>query len=149
MGNNAIRATYVVNSEFRIAYSRVRHTAPVFVSPPDMGEIDICQNTVAIESLDAPVHERLMLQQNSPNPFNPSTSIRFRLDRDGPAALRIYDESGRLVRTLLGGEVLAAGQHEFSWDGRDAAGELQSSGVYLYELRAGGATVARKMVMVR
>jgi hypothetical protein len=85
----------------------------------------------------------------APNPFNPRTGIAFELPRPAVVSLRIHDLAGRLVRTLAAGESLPAGRHERAWDGRDARGHGLSSGVYLIELRAGGATVSRRMTLVR
>ncbi len=89
------------------------------------------------------------LHQNYPNPFNPSTTIGFSVSQSGPAMLEIYDVTGRLVRTLLSGNV-AAGQHTAQWDGRDDRGSSVGSGVYFYRLRAGANSVAsRKMLLMK
>jgi len=149
MGFNVVHVSYTILGQTRDAYAKVYHTAPQFVAAPDLGYEGICEVTVAIEDATAPIHNRLVLDQNSPNPFNPSTQIAFRLRDEGRARLRIYDEAGRLVRTLIDDQMLVAGEHTRAWDGRDDGGELQSSGIYLYKLEAHGQTVARKMVMVR
>ena len=83
-----------------------------------------------------------------PNPFNPSTTIRFSLAEPGPATLRIYDLSGRRVRTLLD-EHRAAGHHDLEWNGRDDSGRRLASGVYFYRLEAGDFRAADKLVMVQ
>jgi hypothetical protein len=88
------------------------------------------------------------LRGNAPNPFNPSTAIRFDLAQAGPAGLRIYDVRGRLVRTLVEAP-LAAGAHTVRWDGRSDAGVAVASGVYLVELVAGGSRSEHKMVLAR
>ena len=64
------------------------------------------------------------------------------------ASLRIYDVSGRLVVTLVN-ESRSAGPHEIVWQGVDAKGGQVSSGVYLYELRAGDFRESKRMVLVR
>ena len=64
------------------------------------------------------------------------------------ASLRVYDVSGRLVRTLVDG-ALAAGDHEVLWRGRDDGGREVASGVYLYRLEADGVSESRPMVLVR
>jgi len=86
---------------------------------------------------------------NAPNPFNPATAIRFGLPDAGPVTLRVYDASGRLVRTLARDEVFAAGYHAVTWDGRDAAGHPASSGLYFYALDAGGSRHAGKAVLLK
>ncbi len=88
------------------------------------------------------------LSQNWPNPFNPSTTVRFGLDSPGFVQLRIYDARGALVRTLLD-ERLGEGAHEAVWNGRDSAGRPASSGVYFYHLVMGDFTQTRKMVLIR
>lgn len=69
----------------------------------------------------------------TPNPFNPRTTVRFTLLRDGWTALQIFDLNGRLVRTLVD-EMLGAGEHRRSWDGRNAQGRTLASGVYFARL---------------
>ena len=88
------------------------------------------------------------LEQNHPNPFNPSTSIRFVLASAGPVSLRIFDSQGRVVRTLLSGRA-PAGDHLISWDANDQGGRAVGSGVYFYRLEASGFSESRKMVLMR
>ncbi len=88
------------------------------------------------------------LYANRPNPFNPSTTIRFDLPARSPTDLRIYSVSGRLVRDF-GSEVKRAGSHEHVWDGRDNAGRPVPSGIYLLQLAAGEERSVRKMVLIR
>jgi hypothetical protein len=71
-----------------------------------------------------------------PNPFNPSTTIRFALPAAARASVRIYDAGGRLVRTLVDGD-LGAAVHTVVWQGDDDAGRRVGSGVYFYRVRAG------------
>lgn len=85
---------------------------------------------------------------NYPNPFNPSTTIRYQLPQAGEVRLVIYNLVGQPVRTLLNARV-EAGVHNQVWDGRDDRGEEVSSGVYLYRLTANGYTRSRKMVLIR
>jgi len=86
---------------------------------------------------------RLTLLQNSPNPFNPSTSIRLTLSRAGHIDLRAYDIAGREV-AVIASRRMEAGAHEILWN---ASG--LSSGVYFYLLRAEGRTLSRKAVLIR
>jgi hypothetical protein len=89
------------------------------------------------------------LYQNVPNPFNPSTSVRYYLPREAAVTLRIYDTAGRLVATLVDDEVRAAGPHVVEWNGRDTDGRMAASGVYFYRLDSGKYTASRKMVLLR
>ncbi|HPF35375.1 MAG TPA: S8 family serine peptidase [Candidatus Krumholzibacteria bacterium] len=88
------------------------------------------------------------LRGNTPNPFNPKTTIAFDLAADGPVSLEVFDTRGRLVRSLVDGR-LQAGAHAVVWDGRDARGGSVASGTYLFRLRAGDVTEHRKMALVR
>jgi hypothetical protein len=90
----------------------------------------------------------LKLYVNSPNPFNPNTTIRFEMPQAGPAAVRIYDASGRLVRTLVE-EQFGAGAHQVLWNGRDSRGRAVDSGVYLYKLDAMGETLSGRMTLTK
>jgi len=90
----------------------------------------------------------LLLAQNAPNPFNPSTSITFSLPEPGNTRLEIYSANGRLVRVLVDG-VSEAGVHRVMWDGRDAAGREMASGTYLCRLTIRDETLVRRMILVR
>jgi hypothetical protein len=89
------------------------------------------------------------LFQNVPNPFNPTTQIRFDLARDAHVQLRIYDVAGRLVRTLVDEKRAAGGEQIVVWNGLDDAGERVSSGVYFYRLETGDYTATRKLVVMK
>ncbi len=71
-----------------------------------------------------------------PNPFNPSTTIRFAMPAAARASVRIFDAGGRLVRTLIEGD-LGAAVHTVVWQGDDDDGRRVGSGVYFYRVRAG------------
>ena len=88
------------------------------------------------------------LSQNIPNPFNPSTTIRFSLPEAGAVRLAIYSTKGQLVRTLVDGSTHAA-YHSVVWNGRDATGREVSSGVYLYRLTSAERTLVRRMLLLR
>jgi len=87
--------------------------------------------------------QNFALKQNYPNPFNPSTTIRFTLKSSSPVTLKIYDLSGREVATLIAGR-LNAGEHAVLWQANSIA-----SGVYAYELKAGGFVETKKMILLR
>jgi choice-of-anchor B domain-containing protein len=97
-------------------------------------------------SLAAPARSRLL--GAAPNPFNPTTRIRFELGRAGAIEITIHDARGRLVRRLTAGS-LEAGEHALVWDGRDAHGAPQPSGIYLYEVRSGAWTAHGRMTLAK
>lgn len=83
------------------------------------------------------------LHQNYPNPFNPSTNFRFSLKKDSRVTLRVYDAAGRIVTTVIDGN-LAAGIYSEPFDAKGL-----SSGVYFYRIRAEGFEKTKKMVLLR
>lgn len=89
------------------------------------------------------------LSQNYPNPFNPETTIRYDLSSDAIVSLAVYNIAGQVVRKLVDGESLAAGQYQAVWDGRNESGTSVASGMYFYLLRAGDYVAKRKMVLLR
>ncbi|MBE0566358.1 MAG: T9SS type A sorting domain-containing protein [Krumholzibacteria bacterium] len=91
---------------------------------------------------------RSVLRQNAPNPFNPSTEIRFTLAQAGPAELKVFNVRGQHVRRLVAGN-LDAGDHGVTWDGRDDRGARVPSGVYFYKLKAGDFEGMQRMVLLK
>jgi hypothetical protein len=92
---------------------------------------------------------RLVLHQNRPNPFNPSTVISFCLPGESDVTLDVFDISGRLVTRLMDEERQSPGAHSVDWDGRDARGKAVASGIYIYRLVAGKQSISRKMVLLK
>jgi len=90
-----------------------------------------------------------VLRANVPNPFNPTTVLRFDLPSQARVSLRVYDIAGRLVRTLLVEAETAAGPHEVLWRGDDDAGRPLASGTYLGRLSAGSQASSRLMTLLR
>jgi len=88
------------------------------------------------------------LAQNFPNPFNPYTTIKFAMREKGHVSIKVYDLSGRLVRTIVD-EELDAGHYSIKWDGRNDRGRMVSSGVYFYRMKTGSFERTRKMVLIR
>ena len=116
---------------------------------------DLQSNTDAAQAINdlSPVAELIPvkvfgLDQNEPNPFNPSTSIKFTVAREGHVELSIYDLSGRKVRNLISGSY-GVGEHSTSWDGRDDAGSQMPSGIYVYKYKNGERQMSRKMTLLK
>ncbi|HEX5131777.1 MAG TPA: FlgD immunoglobulin-like domain containing protein [Candidatus Krumholzibacteria bacterium] len=108
--------------------------------------------TIVWEGLPSRVPDvpgELALGQNHPNPFNPATTIPYRLP-GGSARVRliIFDLAGKVVRTLVDA-TQAGGPHEAVWDGSDGRGEPVSSGIYFCVLDADGQRSTRKMVLLK
>ena len=95
------------------------------------------------------IPESFELEANYPNPFNPSTTISFRVVRQPTfARLVIYNVLGREVRDLASG-YFTPGQYRYIWNGKNDAGLEMGSGIYFYRLTMGGESLTRKMLMLK
>ena len=90
----------------------------------------------------------LQLHANSPNPFNPTTMIRFDLPQPGQVSIRIHNVSGELVRTVANRQ-FAAGRHGVEWNGTNERGGQVSSGVYFYTLESDLGRMSRRMLLLK
>jgi hypothetical protein len=88
------------------------------------------------------------LGQNEPNPFQRSSLIRFTLPTSGPISLKIYDVTGRRVRSLVDGWLMA-GSHQRIWEGTDDDGTPARAGVYFYRLSTPRGALSRRMILLR
>jgi len=88
-----------------------------------------------------------MLGQNFPNPFNPTTEIRYSVSESVDLRLVVYNALGERIRVLRDGRS-RPGSYDVEWDGLDDRGREVGSGIYIAVLTGGGRTVARKMVKV-
>jgi N-acetylmuramoyl-L-alanine amidase len=100
-------------------------------------------NVLKISDDNSPLPNTFSLNQNFPNPFNPTTQIRFSLTETNITTLVVYDVVGRKVQTLVN-KSLSPGEYEVSFD----AGHL-SSGTYFYMLNSGSQTLKKKMVLLK
>lgn len=91
---------------------------------------------------------RLLLKQNFPNPFNPSTTISFTLAHQGQTHLAIYNLKGQLVTSLIN-EILPEGTHHRVWNGKDSKDKAVASGIYYYRLQQEGNTATHKMLLMK
>lgn len=88
------------------------------------------------------------LLQNFPNPFNPETVIQYQLPERVAVSLKIFNALGQEVITLVQ-ETQEAGVYKVKWEGRDKRGVALSTGIYLFQLKAGEFSMTRKMAYVR
>lgn len=92
--------------------------------------------------------QAFQLHENYPNPFNPSTTLRYDLKESVNVQLMVYNILGQQVRTLVNG-AQTAGRQSINWDGRDDLGRQVSSGIYIYRLLAGDFVQSRKMMLMK
>ena len=119
-----------------------------FVDHPEFVAMIYDSNSVASVG-DGPSASAIRLRQNLPNPFSSRTTIGFDLARREQVTLRIYDVTGRMVRTLANGSVLESGSHRLEWNGRDEGGARLEAGLYFCRLVAGPVSQTRRMVLAR
>ena len=95
------------------------------------------------------VPEEFAIKQNFPNPFNPTTRIRYQLPEQSNVTIQIYDIMGRIVKTLVPNQKELAGFHQLTWDATNNNGDPVSAGMYLYVIQAGSFRDAKKMVLLK
>ncbi len=90
----------------------------------------------------------VLLFTNFPNPFNPATNIRFNLTQSTDINLKIYDISGRTIRTLVRNTKMSAGRHDLQWDGATDQGKPATSGVYFCQISSPQFNKTIKMMLI-
>ena len=83
------------------------------------------------------------MENNYPNPFNPTTGIKFDVPKNSFVELKVYDSRGSEVAVLVNEELLP-GSYEYKWDGSRFA-----SGVYFYRLRTNEFTATKRMMLIK
>ncbi|MFH1864916.1 MAG: C25 family cysteine peptidase [Candidatus Eisenbacteria bacterium] len=91
---------------------------------------------------------RYDLDQNRPNPFNPTTVVSYAVPRESRVRIAVYDLSGRIVRVLLD-EMRPPGKHSVTWNGRNERGLPVGSGVYFCQMQAGSFVKSRKLIVLK
>lgn len=136
IGNRTVRVRLVVNPNFSNAnYS----LSKIFSDGAPLSKSKINEvNWRGLNTVDS-----YDLAQNFPNPFNPSTTIRYQIPKDGIVTLKIYDILGSEVATLVNEEKIA-GKYEVNFN----ASSL-SSGVYIYKIQAGDFVSSKKMILLK
>ena len=129
---------------------RRRRRGRLFDGPSSSGEVEDYEIWIEDDPNSVPeVPQSFGLYQNVPNPFNPTTQIRFDVPAGGAnATLEIFDLSGRKVSMLVDG-YLSEGSHSVMWTAKDAQGQRLPSGVYFYRFKAGNYAETRKMVLMQ
>ncbi len=97
---------------------------------------------------ESSIPQDVVLGENSPNPFNPNTQIKFGLPTNQRVEIDIYSISGKKVKTLVN-NVMNAGYHTIDWNATNANGAKVSSGVYIYQLRCGNEVFTKKMIFAK
>jgi hypothetical protein len=107
----------------------------------------ILDGNTDVEQVLTPAPQRLTAN-NYPNPFNPETTIQLSIPTTSEVNLSVYNLKGQLVKTLANGQ-LAAGNHSYTWDGKDQNGVNVSSGIYFYKVESDTQTINKRMILLK
>jgi len=113
---------------------------------PELSRSELNEGNIGIAEVVMP--PAFGLSQNAPNPFNPSTTIRFSLEAQGETQLIVYSVTGQHVRTLVSGS-REAGRHSVTWDGTNDLGQAVASGVYIYRVVTPSGVATERMTLAR
>jgi type IX secretion system substrate protein len=118
--------------------------APITRSTLISRKIYQANSPIGIKNIGSEIPKTYSLQQNFPNPFNPTTNIRFELPQASNVTIKVYDAVGKLIGTLVNNEMVSAGVKEINFNASGLA-----SGVYYYTISAGSFNDTKKMVLVK
>jgi hypothetical protein len=110
--------------------------------------ISFYSNSVGVDNINETFPQGFALDQNLPNPFNPSTRIRYNVLEKEFVNIAIYDMMGRQVKTLVN-QTQDAGYQSVVWDATNDFGKPVSAGIYLYQIQAGEYLSTKKMVLLK
>ncbi len=150
LGNGVLEGNLRFDS-FQIAYDPAANSAQSGSIYFD--DLRIVKKVVVVglddKEKDGVIPKTHVLHQNFPNPFNPTTEIRFEVAQSqSPVKLVIFDVLGRVVRELIN-QPMTPGRYTVNWDGTSSTGQPMSSGTYFYMLQIGSFKATRKMLLLK
>jgi hypothetical protein len=126
------------------AIARVEHLRDILIK---MG--NIVPEATGVKDDPTPNIRETSLSANYPNPFNPTTTIKYSIKEQAHVSLKVYNAAGQLVRTLVDQVQAPTDVKPVTWDGANNAGQTVSSGVYFYKLVTKNFAQTRKMVLLK
>jgi len=114
----------------------------------DMGALYYDQSAVTITQNPFGVPDEYLLSPAYPNPFNPSTTIRYQLPQAVDVKLEIFNTLGQTVRSLVNSRI-EAGYHEVGWNGKNNTGVQMPSGLYMYRIETKNFRQVKKMLLMK
>jgi len=118
-----------------------------WLRPSCWGYLLVGNPDVAIDD-EEQVAAKFELQDNYPNPFNPTTNIRFQIPAVGNVQLAVYDMLGNKIKTIVN-ETRSAGAYDVQWDGTNEMGINVATGVYFYKLNTKNNVATKKMMFIK
>lgn len=105
--------------------------------------------TVGIQQASTEIPEVYEVSQNYPNPFNPTTKVDFSIPKTASVTMKIFDITGREIKTLINNQTLMAGKYTVDWNSTDNGGRTVASGVYFYRVVSGNFVSTKKMMLIK
>ncbi len=129
---------------------RMKDGSTISVPLNDIDKMMFSELTSFIPSSHKQTHilNQLLLFQNHPNPFNPSTIISYEIPNGGKVLIYIYNTQGQLVQSFQR-EHVSAGMYRFEWSGLQKNGMVLSSGIYLYQVAFEGNLQTKRMLYIK
>ncbi len=146
-----VTASVTVNAGAGYYYGTVTLTGDIktmWIGGQQFAIDDVCVIPGGASPVPIVPHKVARLDEAFPNPFNPRTTLSFRLAREGHVQLSIVDLRGRRVATLVD-EARPAGEYKTVWNGTDDKGARVSSGMYFVMLKSGGEVQTRKISLLK
>ena len=140
-----------------IRYVKITDMGDLWQEGPYNGDFDLDAVVAVHSAANAPtfvdadaeaIPHSFATLKNYPNPFNPQTTLQFELSCSGFTELAVFDVNGKRVKTITARN-LAAGVHQYVWDGTNDAGLSAASGLYLAKLRTNKGVLVHKMTLIR
>jgi hypothetical protein len=110
--------------------------------------VQVIGSTLGVGASKNNLPKTYALDNNYPNPFNPTTTIQYAMPKTGQVSLVVYNILGQQVRSLLSG-VVQAGYHNAIWDSKNDRGLTVPSGMYFYRLSVGNIAIVKKMLLIK
>ena len=146
--NGDMDVIYVANvdgdPEDEVMYTQGYSRGNANDDPMPLVVLDLQFTPVSVEKENDVVPAQFYLDQNFPNPFNPSTLIKFGITEASNVNLTVYDALGREVAVLVNNEYMNAGAYNIKFNASNLA-----SGIYIYKLTAGANSVSKKMQLLK
>jgi len=137
--------TYTLNVNTALSYSF--YVVAEYSNGESIPSNEVTFDPTDAQEADIPVLSD-KLEQNIPNPFNPSTRIDFALKEEGKVLLEVFNVKGQKVKTLVNG-IKSSGNHTTIWNGKDEMGKSVSSGIYYYKMKTKSDLELKKMLLMK
>lgn len=146
-GADAVEMDKEGHENFNFAYPTTAASYTAGTNGQPLGDLNWFPGVTAVDEVETlPVAYELF--NNYPNPFNPSTTIKYTIPEQANVKLTIYNSLGQEVATLIN-TAQNAGSYSVTWNGENKSGVKVSSGIYLFKLDAGNFVATKKMVMLK